>query len=73
MLNNSEKPVPFDGTNFKRWQQKMLFYLNTLNVAHVLTGSGNFEDELKPARAIMIERWQHSDYMCKNYILNGLI
>ena len=27
------KPEKFGGTNFKRWQQKMIFYLTTLNLA----------------------------------------
>ena len=31
-----EKPEKFNGDDFKRWQQKMLFYLTTLNLVHVL-------------------------------------
>ena len=31
-----EKPGKFDGTEFKRWQQKMLFYLTTLHLAKFL-------------------------------------
>ena len=30
-----EKPEKFNGDDFKRWQQKMLFYLTTLNLVHV--------------------------------------
>ena len=31
-----EKPKKFNGDDFKRWQQNMLFYLTTLNLVHVL-------------------------------------
>ena len=32
-INHGEKSKKFNGTEFKRWQQKMLFYLTTLNLA----------------------------------------
>ena len=35
-VSHGEKPEKFNGTNFKRWQQKMLFYLTTLNLARFL-------------------------------------
>ena len=35
-MSHGEKPEKFNGTYFKRWQQKMLFYLTTLNLAHFL-------------------------------------
>ncbi|GJV30047.1 zinc finger, CCHC-type containing protein [Tanacetum coccineum] len=34
--NHAEKPEKFNGQNFKRWQQKMFFYLTTLNLARFL-------------------------------------
>ena len=34
---HGEKPEKFGGVDFKRWQQKMLFYLTTLNLAKFLT------------------------------------
>lgn len=37
VANHCEKPEKFSGNNFKRWQQKMLFYLTTLNLARFLT------------------------------------
>ncbi|GFY91167.1 hypothetical protein Acr_07g0013630 [Actinidia rufa] len=35
-VSHAEKPELFNGTNFKRWQQKMLFYLTTLSLARFL-------------------------------------
>ena len=34
---HGEKPEKFNGLNFKRWQQKTLFYQTTLNLARFLT------------------------------------
>ncbi|XXG79779.1 hypothetical protein AAC387_Pa09g0778 [Persea americana] len=36
MVNHGKKLEKFSGTEFKRWQQKMLFYLTTLNLARFL-------------------------------------
>ncbi|KAL2534204.1 Uncharacterized protein Adt_07555 [Abeliophyllum distichum] len=35
-VNHGEKYEKFNGLNFKRWQQKMLFYMTTLNLARFL-------------------------------------
>ena len=35
-VNHSKRPKKFSGLNFKRWQQKMLFYLTTLNLVRFL-------------------------------------
>ena len=35
-VSHGEKPEKFNGTEFKRWQQKMLFYLTTFNLARFL-------------------------------------
>ena len=35
-VSHGEKPKKFNGIEFKRWQQKMLFYLTTLNLTHFL-------------------------------------
>ena len=36
IVAHCEKPKKFTRMDFKRWQQKMLFYLTTLNLARVL-------------------------------------
>ncbi|GJX25908.1 pol polyprotein [Tanacetum coccineum] len=36
VANHAEKPKKINGQNFARWQQKMFFYLTTLNLARFL-------------------------------------
>ena len=36
LVSQAEKLEKFSGTDFKRWQQKMLFYLTTLHMAKYL-------------------------------------
>ncbi|KAH9727083.1 CCHC-type domain-containing protein [Citrus sinensis] len=73
-VNHAERPKKFNGQNFKRWQQKMFFYLTTLNLARFLT-----KDAPKPKEgetdfqvASAIDAWNQSDFLCKNYVMNGL-
>jgi hypothetical protein len=85
----SERPEKFLGTNFKRWQQKMLFYLTTLTLSRFLTedppaGEDEVDTQSNTATEVgqniqvtnglklTLDAWNHSDFMCKNYILNGL-
>ncbi|KAG7564246.1 Zinc finger CCHC-type [Arabidopsis suecica] len=73
--NHIEKPFVFKGVDFKRWQQKMMFYLTTLNLAQYLTSDapelpveGDIPDEVIKAS----ETWSQNEFLCKNYILNAL-
>lgn len=81
--NHVEKPEKFKGKDFKRWQQKMLFYLTTLHVANVLTSEApealpEGEGENAPTAAQRaenlkaIESWANNEFLCRNYILNAL-
>jgi len=60
--------------NFKRSQQKMLFYLTTLSLQRFIKESVPELADSTPEgeRIMVIEAWKHSDFLCKNYILNGL-
>ncbi|KAM1302106.1 hypothetical protein ACFX2H_013062 [Malus domestica] len=69
--NHGEKPEKFNGTDFKRWQQKMLFYLTTLNLAKFLTEDAHVSGTTAEEVAA-VDAWNHSDFLCKNYILNAL-
>ncbi|GKD38762.1 ribonuclease H-like domain-containing protein [Tanacetum coccineum] len=39
LKSHVEKPEKFKGSDFRCWQQKMLFYLTSLHVSYVLTNS----------------------------------
>ncbi|KAM1493880.1 hypothetical protein ACFX10_025604 [Malus domestica] len=69
-----EKPEKFKGVDFKRWQQKMLFFLTTMNLAHVVKEEAPVVTELPADKDMLsaIDAWTHSEFLCRNYILNGL-
>ena len=77
-VNHGEKLEKFNGLDFKRWQQKMLFYLTTLNLARFLKEDAPIANENEQDREVVlqvasaIDAWRHSDFLCRNYILNDL-
>ena len=74
VVHHGEKPEKFNGLNFKMWQQKMLFYLTTLNLARFLTEeapkANDNEQDFQVITAV--DAWKQSDYLCRNYVMNGL-
>nr|GEW89523.1 putative EF-hand domain pair, reverse transcriptase, RNA-dependent DNA polymerase [Tanacetum cinerariifolium] len=68
LANHAEKPEKFNGQNFKRWQQKMFFYLRTLNLARFLNETAPQveppkEGQPSNAQAVQaVEAWKHSDF-----------
>ena len=52
----------------------MLFYPTTLNLARFLTKDAMKlkEDEREIQVISEIDDWKHSNFLCKNYVLNGL-
>ena len=73
-VSHGEKPEKFNRNDFKRWQQKMLFYLITLNFEKFLCEDAPICSENKADRQVVVamDAWKHSDFICKNYNLNGL-
>ena len=73
-VSHGEKPKKFNGTEFKRWQQKMLFYLTTLNLTRFLQEDAPALKENETDRQVVatVEAWKHADFLCRNYLLNGL-
>ncbi|GKG35021.1 hypothetical protein Tco_0440175, partial [Tanacetum coccineum] len=61
------------------WQQKMFFYLTTLGLARFLKETvpqvePPAKGQSSNAQAVQaVEAWKHSDFLCHNYFLNGLI
>ena len=70
--NHAEKSEKFNGLNFKRWQQKMLFYLTTLNLARFLTEDPPQVNEEDRGSLMAFDVWKSSDYLCRNYVMNNL-
>ena len=70
----AEKPGKFSSVDFKRWQQKMFFYLTTLSLQKFIKEEVPNPNEQVPEkdRFLVIEAWKHSDFLCRNYILSGL-
>ena len=74
IVSHGEKLEKFNGTEFKRWQQNMLFYLTTLNLARFLQEDAPALKENETDRQVVsaVEAWKHVDFLCHNYLLNGL-
>ncbi|GJW89030.1 hypothetical protein Tco_0164370 [Tanacetum coccineum] len=56
----------------------MFFYLITLNLALFLNETAPQveppkEGKLSNAPVQVVEAWKHSDFLCHNYVLNGLV
>jgi len=58
-----EKPKKFDGTEFKRWQQKMLFNLTTLHLAKFLQKDPP-EPETDRDSVLAVDAWTQGDFLC---------
>ena len=58
-----EKLEKFDGTEFKRWQQKMIFYLTTLHLVKFLQ-----EEPPEPGTdrdfVLAVDAWTQDDFLC---------
>ncbi|KAJ0017873.1 hypothetical protein Pint_10686 [Pistacia integerrima] len=71
-MNHAEKLEKFGGMHFKGWQQKMFFYLITLNLARFLIVDAHTlkEDEHDVQVISAVDAWKHSEFLCQNYVMN---
>ncbi|XP_028093117.1 uncharacterized protein LOC114293282 [Camellia sinensis] len=74
LLSHHERLEKFVRVNFKRWQQKMLIYLTTLNLAKVLSEDPLVMAENEPDRQkiMALDTWKQIDYLYRNYMFNSL-
>ncbi|XP_076929476.1 uncharacterized protein LOC143593886 [Bidens hawaiensis] len=75
VTSHAEKPEKFTGVNFRQWQQNMFFYLTTLNLVTFLTETVPQVDEraTDALSVSAVHAWNHSDFLCRNYVLNGMM
>lgn len=72
LADHVEKPEKFNGSNFTCWQQKMLFYLTTLNLSRFIKEEVPVITASNQRTRIVADAWNNSDYLCRNYVLNCL-
>lgn len=70
-----QKREKFNGLDFKSWQQEMICYLTTLNLDGFLTKDPpNLNAQVGDIQVqAIIDGWKNSDFLCRNYVLNGLV
>jgi hypothetical protein len=73
--NYVEKLAKFSGSHVKWWEQKMLFYLTTLNLVKLLIESAPqvAEGETNGQLVSAVEAWNHTEFLCRNYVSKDLV
>src|SRR5262249_53729328 len=66
------RPEKFSGQHFKRWQQKMRFWLTSLSLFSVIENGPPSEEENEPARSVDLAQFRNKDYLCIGSILTCL-
>uniref|UniRef100_A0A2N9HZD6 Integrase catalytic domain-containing protein n=1 Tax=Fagus sylvatica TaxID=28930 RepID=A0A2N9HZD6_FAGSY len=66
------KLEPFDGNHYKRWSDRLLFYLETIRVDYVLFNDCVSADMLEPARSASTLVYERDNRICRGHILHYL-
>ncbi|XP_022856379.1 uncharacterized protein LOC111377499 [Olea europaea var. sylvestris] len=70
----------FDGHNFTRWQEKVLFFLIAIKLSYILSDDlasipeekTDNSDERKKELQDQRKKWKDDDFLCRGHILNAL-
>lgn len=78
-IGDLNKPFCFKDAHFKRWKRNVLFYLNLLPVAYVLTEENSkkvntikMTDEQYDAHQAKVKKCKQDEYNYQYYLLNYL-
>ncbi|GJR75334.1 hypothetical protein Tco_0087699 [Tanacetum coccineum] len=69
VANHAKKPEKFNGQNFKRWQQKMFFYLTTLNLARFLKETAPQTTTAKELWESLERKYKTEDTSTKKFVV----
>ncbi|GJX77180.1 hypothetical protein Tco_0323991 [Tanacetum coccineum] len=76
MAIDTNVTAPVNITGAPVTNTKMFFFLTTLNLARFLNETASQVEppaEGQPSNAQAVQAWKHSDFLCHNYVLNGLV
>ena len=66
------KLEPFDGNHYKRWSERVLFYLESIHVDYVLFNDRVSDEMHKLARYASIRNFERDNCTCRGHILHYL-
>ena len=66
------KLEPFDGNHYKRWSDRLLFYLETIHVDYVLFNDCVSADMPEPARSVSTFVYERDNHICRGHIFHYL-
>ncbi|PHT32382.1 hypothetical protein CQW23_28719 [Capsicum baccatum] len=74
-MATAEKPKKFAGIDFKRWQQKIFFYLTTFCLQRFIFEKAPEvpEGTSRQEKFVIVEAWKHSDLLYRNNILSDKV